>query len=563
MPALWSPEDLAARYAPYIEELHDVFAMHALHYGSPEDIRPLADRLAAPGSLNEELAALVRSMVLREGGSLPRTDLLEILAIAISGPRMDPAGEELQQAVRQLLTFLHGALRRPWNEPAGEERLHPEREDTRAQAARELRAAAAKIEAEAQAPKEETEADEHPRAVVIPFGRARAVFSRLARTEEADLPDEAAPVALVGDAPVAAIEEPALEMARSAAEEPTPQSAAIRIVPEAQREAAQDAVVPIEESMPVEEIVQTGEEAGDPAAVLSAAAVASSALTDQTVLQPKAAERPGKLRDLKLPAVQRPVLIAFASGAIAAALVAAVLELAAHGVSHLRNVSASATLPAGAQGANSSAGKTKSSPVVPQLASLPPADPVPPAPGARHVYDDYIAPPYSSMPQQSAASESVSATASLPTRVSNPHTVVSTHASSTASPALVEVASVETRTRDPDAMIAGGEPSRGVAFERPLHPNISAAMMAENLLSAPRPDFPVLAKIAHVEGPVVLHAEIAPNGSVADTDVISGHYLLRHAAEQAVRHWRYRPYQVDGRPVAVSTTITVRFRHPR
>src|SRR6185437_17070642 len=96
------------------------------------------------------LAALVRSMVLREGGSIPRTDLLEIVAIAIAGPRMDPAGEELQHAVRQLLTFLHGALRRPWNEPPGEERLHASDEEIRAEAARELREAAAKIEAEAQ-----------------------------------------------------------------------------------------------------------------------------------------------------------------------------------------------------------------------------------------------------------------------------------------------------------------------------------------------------------------------------------------------------------------------------
>jgi hypothetical protein len=72
MPALWSPEDLAARFAPYIEELHDVFAMHGLHYGSPDNIGQLTERLQKPGLLNEELAALVRSMVLREGGSIPR-----------------------------------------------------------------------------------------------------------------------------------------------------------------------------------------------------------------------------------------------------------------------------------------------------------------------------------------------------------------------------------------------------------------------------------------------------------------------------------------------------------
>src|SRR6185437_12962272 len=198
MPALWSPTDLAVRFAPYIEELHDVFAMHGLHHGSPDDICQLTERLQKQSSLNEELAALVRSMVLREGGSIPRTDLLEIVAIAIAGPRMDPAGEELQPSVRQLLSFLHAALRRPWNEPPGEDRLHPD-EDPRAEAARELREAAAKIEAEVQGAGHEARPELQPsgeasahaaRANVIPFGRARAVFSRLARAEAAEPMDD-------------------------------------------------------------------------------------------------------------------------------------------------------------------------------------------------------------------------------------------------------------------------------------------------------------------------------------------------------------------------------------
>ena len=113
-------------------------------------------------------------------------------------------------------------------------------------------------------------------------------------------------------------------------------------------------------------------------------------------------------------------------------------------------------------------------------------------------------------------------------------------------------------------MIAGDLPARSALVPvsvRPSHPSVPAAMMASNLLSAPRPDFPMLAKIAHVDGPVVLHAEITRTGAVSGTQVISGHHLLRHAAESAVRHWRYRPYQVDGKPTPVSTTITVRFRH--
>jgi protein TonB len=81
--------------------------------------------------------------------------------------------------------------------------------------------------------------------------------------------------------------------------------------------------------------------------------------------------------------------------------------------------------------------------------------------------------------------------------------------------------------------------------------------MAANLLSAPPPGYPVLAKVAHVQGPVVLRAEVDPDGTVAGVTVLSGHRLLRGAAVDAVRHWRYRPYLIDGHPAPVSTTITL------
>ena len=81
--------------------------------------------------------------------------------------------------------------------------------------------------------------------------------------------------------------------------------------------------------------------------------------------------------------------------------------------------------------------------------------------------------------------------------------------------------------------------------------------MAANLLSAPAPGYPVLAKVAHVQGEVVLRAEVSSDGTVTDVRVLSGHHLLRGAAVDAVRRWRYRPYVIDGHPSAVSTTITL------
>jgi protein TonB len=73
------------------------------------------------------------------------------------------------------------------------------------------------------------------------------------------------------------------------------------------------------------------------------------------------------------------------------------------------------------------------------------------------------------------------------------------------------------------------------------------------------PVYPDLAREARVEGVVVIECRIDTAGHVADARVLSGHLLLDAAALDAVRQWRYRPTLLNGRPVAVLMTVTVRF----
>jgi TonB family protein len=89
---------------------------------------------------------------------------------------------------------------------------------------------------------------------------------------------------------------------------------------------------------------------------------------------------------------------------------------------------------------------------------------------------------------------------------------------------------------------------------------ISGGVAASMLEQAPQPLYPPIAKAAHVQGTVVLHALISKTGDVDDLQVISGPPMLVAAAEDAVRKWKYRPYLLNGLPVAVETTINVNFR---
>jgi TonB family protein len=89
--------------------------------------------------------------------------------------------------------------------------------------------------------------------------------------------------------------------------------------------------------------------------------------------------------------------------------------------------------------------------------------------------------------------------------------------------------------------------------------NVSAGVMAANLVSAPQPSYPKLASLTRTQGNVVMEAVISKDGTVEQLHVIKGHRLLRGAAKNAVRNWRYRPYKVGGMPVEVATTVSVDF----
>jgi protein TonB len=74
------------------------------------------------------------------------------------------------------------------------------------------------------------------------------------------------------------------------------------------------------------------------------------------------------------------------------------------------------------------------------------------------------------------------------------------------------------------------------------------------------PVYPPLARIAHVEGVVILEAVIAEDGTVRDLRVLRSINLLDDAAMEAVRQWRFTPTLLNGEPVPVVMTVTVAFK---
>jgi protein TonB len=96
----------------------------------------------------------------------------------------------------------------------------------------------------------------------------------------------------------------------------------------------------------------------------------------------------------------------------------------------------------------------------------------------------------------------------------------------------------------------------------PAHskPFVVSHLEEGRLLQKIQPIYPIPAKLAHIQGEVVLTALIARDGTVEGLKAISGHPLLIPAALQAVSQWRYKPYILNGSATEVETTIRVNFR---
>src|SRR5215475_12883580 len=93
----------------------------------------------------------------------------------------------------------------------------------------------------------------------------------------------------------------------------------------------------------------------------------------------------------------------------------------------------------------------------------------------------------------------------------------------------------------------------------PQRVRVSLGVSQGLLIKKVQPNYPPLARQARIQGTVLLQAEISKDGAIENLRLINGHPMLAPAAIEAVRQWRYRPYMLNGEPVAVETQVQVNF----
>lgn len=78
--------------------------------------------------------------------------------------------------------------------------------------------------------------------------------------------------------------------------------------------------------------------------------------------------------------------------------------------------------------------------------------------------------------------------------------------------------------------------------------------------SLPKPDYPAPAKVVGAQGAVNVQVLIDERGRVISANAVSGHPLLRSAAESAARNARFTPTLLSDTPVKVSGVIVYNFQ---
>jgi protein TonB len=80
---------------------------------------------------------------------------------------------------------------------------------------------------------------------------------------------------------------------------------------------------------------------------------------------------------------------------------------------------------------------------------------------------------------------------------------------------------------------------------------LAASAADRQLVRTARPSYPEMARRMHIAGTVTLGIHIAADGSVNKVEAIAGHPLLKQAAIESVRQWKYQPGGEENRNVSV------------
>lgn len=493
-----NPEVSATGFAPHIEELHEFFRSRGVVFGEPDDLKAFVDRLSTDESFRDQMASMVRAIIYRERDGLTPAELMELLVTAVTGTSAENVPEPLQDALRQMTGFAASVFRSRWN-PGGPVATG-DKVNTGTSVVAEAPAAQAKDAADAAA-----------RPMTPMFYQAQVV-------------------AMGGEKPEA-VKDPVLDTTETAESETAK--------PEVAEE--QEIVLPLR---------GTAEDASEPTLSLAGYAAQGDPVVafvrgdeEDTIGREAARRRPS---GWMWAAATLAVVIAFCAGMFTRQWMVTRYGPAwpwhvpapwatIHGAPPRAVPPAAVAAPppsgSGAEGASAPQTRAQRKPAQVEAARSAWS-------GGTESASDLEPPSGAATPQPKGGGG-----ASTPQPAAS--AVSTTPAAASAANPSPEVLPSDLTSARITAMVGA-----------------SPALMESHLVYAPEPEYPKQARMAHIQGPVVVETLVGRDGRIVTAHAISGPRLLRASAEDAVYGRRYRPYVVNDIPMAVRTLVTIDFRLP-
>ncbi|HEV2548261.1 MAG TPA: energy transducer TonB [Stellaceae bacterium] len=191
-------------------------------------------------------------------------------------------------------------------------------------------------------------------------------------------------------------------------------------------------------------------------------------------------------------------------------------------------------------------------PAAPEIAALPP--PAEPPPSAAPVEPPAIAPaPETAVTEVEPEPSPIATAPELMPLPKPPTRKPPVHHASAAPPAAAPQSVVAETT---------GSTAQTAQVAAVVTPVARGLSRPPSLDYGPKPDYPAAARMHGLQGRVLLHIEIAADGTPANVSVeaSSGHVILDRAAMTTVRNWRFHPALRDGVPVESARDLPVDFR---
>ena len=97
---------------------------------------------------------------------------------------------------------------------------------------------------------------------------------------------------------------------------------------------------------------------------------------------------------------------------------------------------------------------------------------------------------------------------------------------------------------------------------KPVPKTVSGGVVNSKATNLVKPSYPPAARAVKASGAVNVQVTISESGSVISASAVSGHPLLRGAAESAARSSKFSPTLLSGQPVKVTGVIVYNFVAP-